>query len=529
MTQVYANILESLTSGLYNEINYAVREYLQNAYDAIKTAKKDGISEPKDGYCINVEITNDNRIITIADNGIGMEESVLKEYTSIGGGTKHDPDLTGHKGIGKLSGLRFFNKFIVKTKQYNSQIGYGLVWDSGAMMRALLGDQQGMKQIPYIDFIEEFVHFNTFSCPDYEKDHYTQIQLIDVFDEFKSQLNEMAIGSFIKSAFPVPFYEEGFKLSKHINDWLGEDLSPVHTFINDKVIYQFYRDEDRLVPPLTYIIKYDDHTRAKVWISWIKNTSETIAKSDIKGIKFRCKGICVGDNNLFANNCMPPGRDQLANWFTGEIIVLDDEIRPSAARDRFYEGEASRRFYKEIKAKVGKKLSLLADIRSEISAASQDLYKWKNNEVKSKANFLKNVEKRIRELKKHQTRKLYDFDFSIIDELSNLLEEEEVTIIERIPQEESEIKSLIKEGNKKKLLKKVLKFKAEESNTASKKAKKIIKNNIDMITEALIGEEELTAENIELETILRVIKKYLDTNSIGYEEGQLREFISNEI
>ena len=75
MTQVYANILESLTSGLYNEINFAVREYLQNAYDAIKSAKKEEIPEPEEGYSIDVQITNDNSIITITDNGIGMSRN----------------------------------------------------------------------------------------------------------------------------------------------------------------------------------------------------------------------------------------------------------------------------------------------------------------------------------------------------------------------------------------------------------------------------------------------------------------------
>ena len=529
MTQVYANILESLTSGLYNEINFAVREYLQNAYDAIKTAKKDGIPEPDEGYCINVQITKDNRIITITDNGIGMDEFVLSEYTSIGGGTKNDPDLTGHKGIGKLSGLRFFDKFVVKTKPYESQIGYELVWDSGDMMRTLLSDQEKMKKTPYVDFIKDFIQLNRFDCTAKEKEHYTHIQLVDVFDEFQSQLNEMKVGSFIKTSFPVPFYAEEFNTSEQITKWLGEDLLPVQTYINDKVIYQFYRDSDNLVPPLTYVIKYDDKIRAKGWISWIENTSETISKSDIKGIKFRCKGICVGDNNLFANNCMPSGRDHLSNWFTGEVVILDDEIKPSAARDRFYEGENSRRFFKEIKAKIGKDLSLLADIRSEISAANQDLYKWKNNEVKSNVTFFKSIKKRIRQLQKHQSRNIHDFDFSIIDSLSNILVDEETTIIKRDPKEESEIEELIKTGNKDELVKKMLKFKDDELNTPSTKAKNIITKNIQKITKALTEKEEKTDNDPELEKIYKIMIKYLETNSIPYNEDSIRDFIAREL
>lgn len=529
MSQVYANILESLTSGLYNEINFAVREYLQNAYDAIKTAIKDGIPEPDEGYCINVQITKDNRIITITDNGIGMDEFVLSEYTSIGGGTKNDPDLTGHKGIGKLSGLRFFDQFVVKTKPYDSQQGYELVWDSGNMMRTLLSDQERMKKTPYVDFIKDFVQLRKFDSTGKEKEHYTQIQLIDVFDEFQYQLNEVKIGSFIKTSFPVPFYAEGFETSKQITEWLGEDLTPVQTYINDKVIYQFYRDSDNLVPPLTYNIKYDDRIRAKAWISWIKDTSETISNPSLKGIKFRCKGICVGDNNLFANNCMPSGRDQISNWFTGEVIVIDDEIKPSAARDRFYEGNASQRFFKEIKAKIGKDLSLLADIRSEISAAEQDLYKWENNEVKSNSIFFSSIKKRIRQLQKHQSRNAYDFDFSIINKLSNILTDEETTIIERSSQEELEIENLIEAGNKDELVKKMLEFKTDELNTPSQKAKKIITKKIDKITKALTEKEKKTSNDPEVEKIYKIMTKYLETNSIEYDEDSIRDFIAREL
>lgn len=529
MSQVYANILQSLTSGLYNDINPAVREYLQNAYDAIKTAKKDGIPEPDEGYYINIQITKDNRIITITDNGIGMNEFLLSEYTSIGGGTKNDPDLTGHKGIGKLSGLRFFKKFIVKTKPYESQVGYELVWDSGEMMKVLIGDQEKMKKTPYVDFINDFVHLNKFDCTGKEKEHYTHIQLIDVFDDFQSQLNEKKIGSFIKTSFPVPFYTEGFKASEQIDKLLGEDQVSVQTYINDKVIYQFYRDSDNLVPPLPYAIKYDDRIRAKAWISWIENTSETISKSEIKGIKFRCKGICVGDNKLFANNCMPSGRDSISNWFTGEVVILDDEIKPSAARDRFEEGNASQCFFKEIKAKIGKDLSLLADIRSEISAAQQDLYKWENKEVTSNATFFKSIQKRIRQLQKHQSRNIYDFDFSIIDSLSDILTDEEMTIIKENPQEESEIEDLIKTGNKDKLVKKMLKFKAAELNTPSKKAKNIITKNINKITKALIEKEEKTDNDPELEKIYAIMTKYLETNSIPFNEENIRDFIAREL
>jgi len=530
MAQVYANILESLTSGLYNEINFAVREYLQNGYDAIKEAKKVGLHEPNEGYCINVQITNDNSIITITDNGIGMNEQILKEYSSIGGGTKLDPDLTGHKGIGKLSGLRFFKYFIVKTKIAGSQIGHELVWDSGNMMRALISNQEKMKRTPYVDFIKDYVKINNFDCSDREMEHYTQVQLIDVLDEFRSQLTELEIGSYIKKAFPVPFYSDEFKFAENINKWFGDELVPIQTYINDKVIYQFYRNSDNLVNPKKYTVKYDDKLRAKAWISWISGKSETIPKSEIQGIKFRCKGICVGDSNLFANNCMPSGRGAISKWFTGEIVLIDDDIKPSAARDRFYEGAKSKKFYDQIKKIIGKDLSIIADIRSEISAAQQDVEKWKENVIKQKGSFFKNIEKRLRRLRKHKTRNIYDFDFSIIDKLQNILTSHENKIINEDPKDHNEIDNLIKNGNKSELVKKFETLVKEKMDTPSKKAKKLLDKQIQKISKELSFSKPIDENNEDtyIRKTYEIISKYLEKYSIDYDKSEVLEFIKCE-
>ncbi|PLX66704.1 MAG: hypothetical protein C0602_11610, partial [Denitrovibrio sp.] len=75
------------------------------------------------------------------------------------------------------------------------------------------------------------------------------------------------------------------------------------------------------------------------------------------------------------------------------------------------------------------------------------------NEVKSNATFFRSIQKRIHQLQKHQLRNIYDFDFSIINSLSDILTDEETTIIKKNPQEESEIEDLIKTGKKDELVK----------------------------------------------------------------------------
>ena len=66
-------------------------------------------------------------------------------------------------------------------------------------------------------------------------DHFTQVQLINVLDEFKDQVTEDDIGTFIKKNCPVPYLNEGFEYSNQISEFIGSDCMFIPTLINDKV------------------------------------------------------------------------------------------------------------------------------------------------------------------------------------------------------------------------------------------------------------------------------------------------------
>lgn len=531
MAEVYANILEALTSGLYNEVNLSIREYLQNAYDAIKKAKKDGMREPEEGYNIAVSVTKDNHCITISDNGIGMDRDLLGEYTSIGGGTKNDPDFTGHKGIGKLSGLRFFDKFIVRTKTSDSKKGYELIWESGAMMKNLQKNMELMKKTPYKNFINNYVQINEIADVGID-DHFTQVQLINVMDEFKDQVTEEDIGNFIKMNCPVPYLNEGFEYSNQISEFVGSDCMFIPTLINDKLIFQFYNDNYCLMNPVQKIIKYDDKIRAKCWFSWKKNTAEIETHDEICGIKFRCKGICVGDNNLFANNCMPPGRDSFSKWFTGEVIIIDNDIKPNTARNSFYEGNKLQQLYREIKNKVGKELSSLADMRSGLSAAARELKELKEaqkkNDRKTISAKLKKVDERIKFLSKFKNRELHGLDFEILDELLIAMNSEEEKIKKEIPVIEKEVDKLLQEGSTEDIVEKVIELTEEKLHTSTKEAKKALQKSIDKIKHNL-GVINKTDINEAQQQIVKIIIKYLEHLKITYDENDIVKFVGREI
>ena len=58
---------------------------------------------------------------------------------------------------------------------------------------------------------------------------------------------------------------------------------------------------------------------------------------------------------------------------------------------------------------------------------------------------------------------------------------------------------------------------------------KIIIKNIDKITKALTYKEEKASDDPELEKIYGILTKYLESNSIQYEEDKVRNFIAREL
>ena len=533
MSQVYANILNSLTTGLYIQVNIGLREYLQNAYDAIKAAKQNNLPEPRDRFHVEVKITRDGRNITVSDNGIGMDLSVLQEYTSIGGGTKNSPDYAGHKGIGKLAGLRFFDRFVVRTKQINSTTGYELSWRSGDMMRALLSSSDKMKKIPYGDFIRDYYEIKPF--PDeHALLHYTQVQLIEVLDEFRDQVSEESVGRFIQTSCPVPFLEESFQQARTLGGFLVDCVSPVITYLNDKVIYRPYHDRYSLVESFCEDLKYSDRIRAKLWYSWESNAAEVIAEDRIRGVRFRCKGICVGDRNLFANNCMPEGRNAVADWFTGEVCVIDDEIKPNTSRDGFEKSATVKKFYDELKKQLGKKLSSLATVRSEIHAADQHLLKVEKLLADKKPlsrTELAKLEERRKVLVKYRADDKHRLDFSVIAKLERVLGVAEAGAVKRVSEVTKRVNEVIANGNPEEVITTLLDLKTQEIQTTSKRAKKELGYLIDKAKGVLKDKAEgppMMLEGTQERKILEILKSYLESKGIAYDLKEVQDFVRSK-
>lgn len=138
-----SDLLKLLIAPLYgDDPSYGVRELLQNAVDACKEYQelvKDTL-DYKPRIDVNVFEKGGKYFFEIIDNGLGMTDDTIINYFLKAGASFRNSDVwkenfedeahnskverTGRFGVGLLAAFLFGHKIEVKTKAYNSDIGY---------------------------------------------------------------------------------------------------------------------------------------------------------------------------------------------------------------------------------------------------------------------------------------------------------------------------------------------------------------------------------------------------------------------
>ncbi|PIR31761.1 MAG: molecular chaperone HtpG [Alphaproteobacteria bacterium CG11_big_fil_rev_8_21_14_0_20_44_7] len=141
-----AKILQLVIHSLYTNKDIFLRELISNASDACDklrfAAQSDAAllgDEPE--LKISLSVDKDKRTITIADNGIGMNEAELAEnlgtiaksgtqgfLEQLSGDKKQDLSLIGQFGVGFYSSFMVAEKVVVHSRKAGE--GQGYVWES---------------------------------------------------------------------------------------------------------------------------------------------------------------------------------------------------------------------------------------------------------------------------------------------------------------------------------------------------------------------------------------------------------------
>ncbi|UDG79303.1 Chaperone protein HtpG [Candidatus Ecksteinia adelgidicola] len=141
-------LLHLMIHSLYSNKEIFLRELISNASDAINKLRFRALSEPElyldnNELCIYLSVNKEKRLLTISDNGIGMNKNEVIENlgTIAKSGTKaflesvdaskiKDNQLIGKFGVGFYSSFIVANKVTVHTRSIDSITEEGVFWES---------------------------------------------------------------------------------------------------------------------------------------------------------------------------------------------------------------------------------------------------------------------------------------------------------------------------------------------------------------------------------------------------------------
>ena len=140
-------LMDLMINSIYTNKEIFLRELISNASDAIdklhyKSLTDESIKVDSDSFSISITIDKDKRLLTISDNGCGMNQEELENNlgTIAKSGTlafkeenekKDDIDVIGQFGVGFYSAFMVCDEIKVVSKAYKEDNAY--IWSSSGI------------------------------------------------------------------------------------------------------------------------------------------------------------------------------------------------------------------------------------------------------------------------------------------------------------------------------------------------------------------------------------------------------------
>ncbi len=335
------HLIQILMFSMYNDQRIIYREYIQNAYDAINKAVKDGIlSQMKDGI-VDVRIDSDARRIIIKDNGIGIKSNeVAEKLLNIADSRKDGITSAGQYGIGRLAGAGYCRYLRFKTSALGENTASIISFDVDFANQIINDVEDESSATEVIDIITKME-----SVPEKETEHYFEVTLEGVSKEYRELLNPDAVTEYLREVAPID-YSMKFKnvlvtpslkqIGNPLYSSLYESIGHVSVYVNGStelrkrynLIIDGTGDE---IDSLDFFRVDTGNGDLLAW-GWYAVTPYTkqIPVSDAKrGIRLRKHNIQLGTSDLL-NKYFGEARGN--NYFYGEVFAVHPNLRPNSDR-----------------------------------------------------------------------------------------------------------------------------------------------------------------------------------------------------
>lgn len=348
------NLIEILMFSMYSDSLIIFREYVQNAFDAIVEAKRQGVlSNIREGQ-VSITIDPISRKIHILDNGVGINVSQAQPILlNIADSHKDGIGLAGQYGIGRLVGAKYCKRLIFKTSAKGENRYTEIAFDNELAQKIISNKEDKSTATQVIDRITSVVVGE--EAPD---KHYFEVRMEEVSEHHRSLLNVDKVSEYLKEVAPIDYMLE-FKnmlynqcLPIQYKDF-NEELDHIRLTVNDEIdIRKRYGlmingtgDE---ISSLQFF-KFEDSEFGLLGWGWYAITpfTKAIPASDVnKGIRLRKRNIQIGSKDLL-NQYFREARGN--NYFYGEIHAVHPNLRPNSSRDGLTHTPEAIKLYEYIK------------------------------------------------------------------------------------------------------------------------------------------------------------------------------------
>jgi molecular chaperone HtpG len=383
------DVLESLTTSMYEDHRSIYREYIQNSCDQIDKAVNDNILNSIDEGEIYINIDIQNKTIEIEDNATGIKKN--KVYEILGNVALSSKDIgseRGFRGIGRLAGLGYCEELIFETSFSKEETKSIMRWNA-KKFKQIINDRTHKEEASLV--IQSVIDLKQ----GYEeKDkHYFKVILKQVTNE--ELLNIKNIKEYISMVAPLPF-KNHFIFKSKIKEELKKDnlnIEEYKIFINSEQIFKPYKSDikdnnnkiiDKIID-IDFIKLYDKEKQLLCW-GWygISEFNGAIKQNNIfRKIRLRKGNIQIGNENTL-NKLHKENRSN--SYFVGEIYAFHKDLIPNARRDYFSENETCKEFEQKLKEKFINDLYKLYYKASDIRSATKKIESFNQlqEEIKDK-------------------------------------------------------------------------------------------------------------------------------------------------
>lgn len=353
-----ARILDVLTMGMYPDALDALREYVQNSYDAIRRAERAEILKPNFGDVI-VSIDTEKREVSIRDNGIGIPSAEARAtLLSIGASKKRVGDDAGFRGIGRLAGLAYCDTLVFSTAYKYEEQYTELTFDAAAIRRSIAVTSRTAENETAAELLTRLTKHRLVDrkpgMPFFE------VKLIGVDPKACPFLDPDEVRTYLRQVAPVEFNMQAFVYGRSkVNPFLDEHS--VRRTINLILAvngqpepvnkpYKTYHEAGNKSSNRVDIIDIEtavDPSDPPRWIAWLSTARDlkgVIASDEVRGIRLRSNNIMVGDYRTFSRifEKVQKSYFRMNGYYSGEVHILDPDIIPNSRRDFFEDNEAWR-------------------------------------------------------------------------------------------------------------------------------------------------------------------------------------------